>query len=562
MINDDLLENDVVTLDVVTKYAKEIVEGQIIAGQKVILACKRHLNDLNRQNTDDFPYVWDYEKAEKVFKFFGFLKHVEGEFAGQIIKLADFQAFIIGSIFGWVHKDTRKRRFRKSYVQVARKAGKSLMEGGTGLYMQTGDGEYGAQIFSAATKREQAQLVYNIAKNMVYQSPELRKRLKPTRDAITYKEKNSKFIALAKDTKSLDGFNPHLGIIDEYHAHTTSEMYDVLVSGMGQRSQPLLMIITTAGFDLNSPCYKEYEYLSGVLEGIYKNENYFIYIAELDEDDDIKDESTWIKANPILNTTPQMMDFLRQQLQEALDKPELMRSFLTKNMNKWVDMNDIAGYIPLNKWRKCFSSNMPDTRGQQVYIGVDLSAKLDLTSLSFEFKIDDKYIVFSHSFMPQEKLEEKRKKDKVPYDLWVKQGWITTTPRAVIDYRFVKQYMLDEVKKNDWIIKEICIDPWNSSQFITELDNYTTVEIQQILNVLSLPTKDFREQVYMGNVIHIGNPVLEWAINNAVLKIDQNENIQLDKKKARERIDPIAAVINAHTRCMEANQNNYEFYVM
>ncbi|HHW13483.1 MAG TPA: terminase large subunit [Firmicutes bacterium] len=537
--------------DPVTQYAQEAVAGRVVVGLRVRQACERHLKDLERQGTDDFPYVFDQAKAERAFKFFGFCRHVKGMLAGKPIELQDWQKFIVGSIFGWVHRDTGLRRFRKAYVQVGRKNGKSTILSGIGLYMLMADGEWGAEVYATATKHDQARIVYDAARIMASRSPDLLKRLEPGKAETIHPATESKFMPLSKDTKSLDGLNPHLGIIDEYHAHQTSEMYDVIVSGMGQRSQPLLFVITTAGFDLASPCYEEYTYCCKLMDGILENEQYFAYIAQLDAEDSPQDESAWVKANPLLASTDEGMAYLRSELQAALDVPSKMRNFLTKNLNQWVDQKE-DGYMPMEKWRAC-KGEIPDIRGRECYIGVDLSAKIDLTSVGFEFPLENGgFVVLSHSFMPEETVAQKRKTDKVPYDAWIRQGFITETPGAVVDYQFIRQYIKDQVAEHGWVVREVCVDPWNATQFAQDLqtDGFTVVEIIQGIRTLSEPTKHFREMALAGKIVHDGNPVLNWAMSNAVTRQDHNQNIMLDKQKARDRIDPVAALINAHVRAM------------
>jgi phage terminase large subunit-like protein len=537
--------------DKVTRYALDVTSGRIVAGLRVKQACERHLRDLERQGTKGFPYIFDPSKAERVFAFFGFCRHVKGKFAGQSIELTGWQQFIVGSVFGWVHQDTGLRRFRKAYVQVGRKNGKSTMLSGLGLYMLMADSEFGAEVYATATKSDQAKIVYDAARIMASRSPDLLKRLEPGKAETIHLATESKFMPLSKDTKSLDGLNPHLGIIDEYHAHLDSSMYDVIVSGMGQRTQPLLFVITTAGFDLDRPCYEEYTYCCKLMDGTLSNEEYFVYIAQLDAEDNPKDESVWIKANPLLATTKEGMAYLRSELQVALDVPSKMRNFLTKNMNQWVDQKE-DGYMPMEKWAAC-DGEIPELRGQDCYVGVDLSAKIDLTSVGFEFPLEDgKYAVLSHSFMPSDTVVAKRKTDKVPYDLWIKQGYITETEGSVVDYDVIAKYIKEQAAANGWVVREICCDPWNSTQFATDMQNdgFVMVEIIQGIKTLSEPTKHFRESVLSGKVIHDGNPVLTWAMSNAVTRQDHNENIMLDKQKARQRIDPVAALMNAHVRAM------------
>ncbi|SDX45366.1 Phage terminase-like protein, large subunit, contains N-terminal HTH domain [Marininema mesophilum] len=538
-------------MDAVTQYANQVVAKEMVAGKWVQLACERHLRDLDRQDTeDDFPYLFDESRAERVFSFFRFCKHTKGKLAGSPIDLDPFQKFILGSIFGWVHHESGLRRYRKAYIQLARKNAKSTILSGVGLYMLMADGEAGAEIYATATKSDQARIIYGDSKVMVNRSRDLSKRLNAQESVIRDPRSNSVFRPLSKDTKTLDGLNPYLGIIDEYHAHPTSEMYDVLVSGMGQRAQPLLFIITTAGFNIHSPCYTEYEYCTKIMESTLDNDQYFVYIAEMDEDDDIGDERTWVKANPLLAQSEEGIAYLKAEYQVALDVPEKMRNFLTKNINKWVDMKE-NGYLSLSKWKDCSEEEPIDLTGRECYIGIDLSRKIDLTSIGFVFPLENgRFVVRSHSFLPEDTLRQKRHTDKVPYDLWVRDQWIAATDGSVVDYRYIMKYIQDQVITHGWKVLEVCFDPYNATHFAQEMEaeGYTVLEIRQGYQTLSEPTKDFRELVLSKKIIHDNNPVLTWAISNAVTRQDHNENIMLDKDKSTNRIDPIAALLNAHVR--------------
>jgi phage terminase large subunit-like protein len=535
----------------------DVVEGRGVVGKYERLACERHLRDLERQGTEEFPYIFDENKASRIYRWFFYCRHVKGAKAGKPIELEPFQLFELGSIFGWVHKDTGLRRFRKAYSRRARKNGKSTQLSGVGLYMLGGDKEIGAEVYCTATKKDQARIVYNDAKVMAVNSPDIKKRLKIRDYTVSHKLTNSIMKPLSKDTKTLDGLNPHLGIIDEYHAHPDDSMYNVLVSGMGQRLQPLLYIITTAGFETeNNACYKEDGYCKKILEGDIVNESYFVLIQELDEEDDIHDPANWIKANPLLASTPEGMAYLQQQHDDAYGSgdPDKIRNFLVKNLNRWVNEKK-DGYMAgaMDKWK---SLAIPQKelyeklKNQTCNVGVDLSKKIDLTSITFEFCIDGRPAVVSHSFIPEDTVEKKRRTDKVPYDMWAKQGWISITPGAVVDYRFITAYIHEMELEHGWKINEICYDPYNATQFANEMtdEGYLMVEIRQGVRTLSEPTKDFRERVLKGEVMHDGNPVLTWALSNAVTKADANENIMLDKSKSTERIDPAAATINAHVR--------------
>ncbi|OTW84232.1 terminase [Bacillus thuringiensis serovar cameroun] len=548
-------------------YCDDVLNGEVVACEKHKQSCKRFLRDIEREGSEDFPYVFNEEKALRFLKWMSLFKHTKGKLAGERIEPHSIQIFVFSNIYGWIHRNTGLRRFKKAYWQVGRKNAKSQSLACVGSYEAMAFGENMSEVYIGATKAEQSKIVWNEIKAQMNGCEDLKGKFNIAYGKIQHTKTDSFISALSKDAgKSGDGLNVQCGIIDEYHAHTTSEIYDVLVSGSGARSNPLMMIITTAGFNLSNPCYRvEYQYVSKILDPNIdiENEEYFVMVNELDKDDEITNPEVWEKANPILCSYEEGRSFLKGELQSALDVPEKMRNYLTKNMNRWVDMKE-NGYMDMQKWKDCKETvELSDLKGLECTVGVDLSAKIDLTSVDFEFKKDDKYIVISHSFMPEDTLHEKRKTDKVPYDLWIQQGWITTTPGAVVDYEFIKKHIKSMEKENKFKIKEICADPWNATQFMQDMeaDGYTMIEIRQGMATLSGPTKDFREQVYQKKVIHNNNPVLNWAVSNAITKQDANENIMLDKSKTTERIDPIAAVINSHVRCMlnsgEMDLNSY-----
>ncbi|ONG65802.1 terminase, partial [Bacillus cereus] len=359
-------------------------------------------------------------------------------------------------------------------------------------------------------------------------------------------------VPLSKEArKTGDGKNPSLGIVDEYHAHETDEIYDVLSSGMVARKEPLMFIITTAGFDLSRPCYREYEYVSDILDPSknVENDDYFVMICELEKNDDIKDESNWIKANPIVATYEEGLEGIRSDLKVALDRPEKMRAFLTKNMNIWVEKKD-NGYMDMSKWKKCEVDNL-DFSGATLWVGGDLSMTTDLTSVGW-VGMDDEgdFIVGQHSFMPEARLKEKMSIDKVRYDLWAEQGYLTLTPGEMVDYTIVESWIENFSKDKE--IQEFDYDKWNALHLAQNLENkgFVCVEIPQRIANLSIPTKTFREKVYEKKVKHNGDPVLFWALNNAVVKMDDQENIMISKKISKNRIDPAAAVLNAFARAM------------
>ncbi|PGR74840.1 terminase large subunit [Bacillus cereus] len=548
------------------QYVYDISDGNILACKKYKWACERFLRDLERTQDDECPFYFDIEQLYDFYEWCKQFKHFKGVLAGQYIELTDFQLFVAANIFCFLIKDTNNRRFLRVFIELARKNAKSQFLALIASYITFLSNQQ-EECYIAGWDRQQSSLVYNDILKQLGACDMLSKKYKDSYGKITHIKSGSTITPLSKEAKKTgDGTNPSLGIVDEYHAHDTSEIYDVIDSGMGARENTLMFIITTAGFNINGPCYKEYKYCSRILDpddlGV-ENDEYFVIICELDKDDNIKDETNWIKANPIVATYEAGMKKLRSDLKVALDNPEKMRSFLTKRMNIWVNRKE-NGYMDMSRWNKCDGViELSELKGMECTVGADLSAKIDLTSVDFEFKKDDNYIVISHSFIPEDTLDEKMKTDKVPYDIWAQQGWITVTPGSVVDYNFVKEYIKTMESDNDFKIKEICADPWNATQFMQDMEaeGYVVVEIRQGMATLSGPTKDFREQVYQKKIIHNNNPVLNWAIGNAVTKQDANENIMLDKSKATERIDPIAAVINSHVRCMlnsgEMDLNSY-----
>ncbi|WP_060788971.1 terminase large subunit [Geobacillus zalihae] len=551
-------------------YSHDVIDGRVIACQKHKWACLRFLRDIEREGTDAFPYIFDETKAMRFLKWMTLFKHTKGVLKGQHIRPHEIQVFVFGNIYGWVHKDTDYRRFKKGYWQVGRKNAKSQSLACVASYEAMAFGESMSEVYIGATKTEQARIVWKETEAMLAGCPELKGKYEVKYGAIHHPKSRSIIRPLSKeDRKTGDGLNPQCGIIDEYHAHETDEIYNILDSGMIARAQPLLMIITTAGTNLNNPCYRsEYQYVSKLLDpnNPVENDQYFAMVNELDKDedgnliDDIKDEKAWLKANPIAASYPEGIENIRAKLKEALEKPDKMDDFLTKNMNVWINKREQA-YISAERWAACGAENLPDISGLDAYVGVDLSATTDLTSVSIEIPLNDgQFVVLSHSFIPEEKLDERVKTDKMPFDQWVRQGWITATPGVVVDYTFVREYIKSIEETYGVLVKEICYDKYNARHLMQELEaeGFTTIEIPQGIRYLTEPTKNFRTKVFEKKIIHNQNPVLTWAVGNAVTRKDAQENIMLDKSKSTDRIDPLAALINAHARAMFANAESVD----
>ncbi len=530
------------------EYSRKVLNGDIPGCIEHKWACQRFLFDLERENTDEFPYIFDEARGERFLDWMRLFKHRKGVLAGQYIDPHIIQKFIFGNVYGWILRDTEYRRFKKSYWQVGRKNAKSQSLGGVGSYDASAFGEPFAEVYCAATKKDQAKLVWDEIEGMILGNEDLRDRFKIAYGTITHLKSGSIIKPLSKeDRKTGDGTSPSCFIIDEYHAHETSEIYDIGDSGQGARPQPLLFIITTAGFELDHPCYRvEYQYVRQILDpdNPITNDEYFVMINSLDEGDDITDERNWEKANPILASYPEGINYLRRQLKVALDVPEKMRNFLTKNI--WIDQKQ-GGYMPLSKWNECKAKKLPDLTGRDVYIGVDLSKKIDLTSVGFVFPMDYGYHVKQHSFIPEDALRERQAKDRVPYQLWMEKKWLSDTPGAVVDFSHIEDWIARTVEEEGWNPVLLCYDPYGATQFAQNMEakGFKTVEIRQGYQTLSEPTKEFRDQTYSEKITHEGDELLTWAIGNAIIEMAENESIRLSKRKSRERIDPIAAIITA-----------------
>lgn len=546
-------------MDRTTKYAKQVLSDNIIAGLLVKLACRKHMEDIKNSKKKTFEFFFDVDEAERAIDFFGFCKHSKGEWAGKVLELELWQCFIVGSVYGWKHKKTKLRRFKKAYVQVARKNGKSTLMAGIGLYSLLADGEQGAEVYSAATKKDQARIIFDEAKRMVKSSDSIQKYVEVLRNNMNVLTTNSKFEPLSSDENSLDGLNVSCGLIDELHAHKSSGVWDVLDTATSARKQPIIWAITTAGFNRESICYKMYEQCINILKGTSEVHDTFSYIAQIDKDDDWREPSCWTKANPNLNVSVNIDDLL-SKCKNAIETPSWQNNFLCKHLNVWT--NQSTRWMDPFKWNECPVQEVDLSIKRSCIVGIDASATTDLTSVNFEFELENGMtFMYSHSFMPEDKVLEAEKRDNVPYSTWIKQGYITATPGTTVDYDWIEAYIEDKAKV--WSIQEICHDPWNTTQLANNLSNkgFVMVEIRQGYRTLSEPTKDIMRKVLNKTLVHNNNPVLTWAINNVVATTDPAGNIKPDKSKCTFRIDPAMAMIISHVRGMlkpEKKQSVYE----
>lgn len=439
--------------DPVTEFALKVVDGEIFTCSFVRQVCKRHLRDLEEKK----DFFFDTDDAEHAIRFFGFLRHSKGEWAGQRFELQPWQEFIIGSIFGW-KKGDGTRRFRTAYIEIPRKNGKSTLAAGIGLYLMLADGEFGAEVYSAATKKDQARIVWEEAANMAASSPFLRDRV------VVYRGKGnmnfpltlSKFEPLGADADTLDGLNIHGAIIDELHAHKTRAVWDVLETATAARRQPLIFAITTAGVNQNSICFELHEYAGGILKNTISDDTFFAFISTIDDGDDWADPVSWRKANPNFGITVKEDD-LKRKAEKALKLPAHQNSFKRLHLNIWTQQ--AQRWIDLAVWDKqAWGRAKHDTenrvdeeklRGRPCFGGLDLSSVSDITAFILVFPYDDdpeEIDVLCRFWVPEEKLSDSSNRYRDLYRLWAQEGFLFITPGNAIDYGFIKKKSLKTPK--------------------------------------------------------------------------------------------------------------------
>lgn len=510
-------------------------------GRYTYLACERHLRDLKTGHERGLSF--NERVAGAAVRFYSFLTHNKGKWAGQPLTLEPWQQFIIASLFGWKRADGT-RRFRESYLEVARKNGKSTFSSGVGLQLLTVDNEAGAEIYTAATKEKQARIVFGDACNMAKKSTQLLKKIKVQKNAIFSPSTLSKMVPMSSEAQTEDGLNPHGIIIDEYHAHPNDELYSVLKSATGARTQPLLSIITTAGFLKQGPCALLRRANIGILEQKWDDDAYFVIIYALDDGDDWQDESTWVKANPNLGVSVPLV-YLQEQHRAAVRLVSQQTNFKTKHLNLWTDSSEV--WLPHELWMLgAQGTTLGELPGRPAWGGLDLAKTRDISSFVLIFpKEGGQFDVLCWFWVPEDKVDERTKKDSVPYRQWVEEGYLIATPGNVTDYEFIKAEI--RAACDLYQVQMIDFDPWNSSQLVIDLTNegMPMQPLRQGFASLSAPTVELENLVADTKVHHYGNPVLAWMCGNVVLQRDAAGNIKLDKGKSKEKIDGMAALVNA-----------------
>ncbi len=570
----------------VSVYAKQVTQGRLhdLCNPYEIMACQRHLDDLKRQGTDEFPYVFDTTRADRILNWFGVCIQARGVEAGQPVTLQPWQIFDMGCVYGWVHKDTGARRFNRIYSKRGRGCFKSTENSCKGLYHMCADAiyppyqpekavfEWQPEVECAAVDRGQALRVLNDAKEIARRSPQIKRRLHiPRVNPIVHRTRGGYMRALSKNTDNKDSGAPSYFVLDEYHAHRTSEIFDVGLNSFGKRPQPLLDCITTAGDDANSkPCYTEELYVKRVLEDpSVHDETYFVMIREVPHGTDPHDKSKWCWASPALRYPNEYSSYLLNQIETEYNAayssgdPEKIRKFLTRRLCQW-QTGSVNRYLDEHCMDLLRAAMVPPeefaalTDGRYCYCGFDLGKRIDLSGVAAVFPLDDGRVAFRlHGFMPEQGAERHEHTDRVPYRDWARDGYCTLTPGAVTDNSYVYSWICAGEHDHKWKVEEIDYDGHNATDLAIEIGKHRNnedfcVEVSQSCSGQNLAVKTFRELLLTGKVVIEYNPLAIWCFANAVEIKNNFGDLRLSKrhKDDSERIDPVAAAMTAFSRAL------------
>ena len=489
-------------------------------------------------------YYFDKSAAKKAVGFIEtFITHTKGEMSGKPFLLEDWQKKIVSDLFGWKNKKTDLRKYRTAYIQIGRKNGKSTLASALALYMLFADDERGSEIYSAAGDRQQAGIVHEIAKGMIVANPELSKRSKVYRNSIVNESKGNFYQAISSDSKTKHGFNANCIIFDELHTQPNRDLWDTLTTSVGSRRQPLTIAITTAGYDRNSICHEIYKYAQQVDNQSVKDETFYSCIYEAEMDDDITDEDVWKKANPNYGVSLKK-NYMEIESQRAVDVPSYQNTFKRLMLNIWTD--SVSVWIPNNEWMECHQEfDYSTLEGKECWGGLDLASTRDISAFVLLFKVDEKYIVLPHLFIPEENAKKRSERDGVDYVTWKNQGHIIATDGDVADYNFIKEKINELSKK--YRIQSIAYDRWNASQLVIDLQNdgANMDPFGQGFVSMSAPTKELEKLIIGKQIIHNDNPCMNWMLSNVAIQEDPAGNIKIAKNKSKEKVDGMVALVMA-----------------
>lgn len=526
-------------------YAESVVSGKQLAGLHVRLACERHINDLKHGKERGLHF--DTAAADLAFRFFRLLRFTKGRWAGKPFELQPWQHFFIGSIFGWLTQDGL-RRFREAHLEVARKNGKTETAAAIALKLLAADGEGGAEVYCLATKRDQSRITFDVAKQLASRSPQVSKVLRRMKAAVLHNQTGSKLVPLASDSDSLDGLNVHGAIKDELHAWKSRDLWDVIDTATGARSQPLGVSTTTAGFNRRSIWWERRELGTKLLEGVsgFENDEFLPLIYTLDHDDDWQDEDVWIKGNPSLGVTVKIEE-MRKRAAEAKQSPAAQFPFRRLRLDQPTET--VTRWLNMARWRECADPISEDKLfGRPCFGGLDLSQTTDLTAFALLFppaEADPFYRLLVRHWLPIEQIEERELNDKVPYRQWADGNRLTLTAGNWVDYETVKQQIVADHQR--FRIITIAYDSRFAPSIIQQL---MTMDIDckpqgQGFYGLNTGTKEFHRMVLARELRHQGCPLLEYEAESTAVEVDSAGNQKPSKSKSNFRIDGIAASVNA-----------------
>lgn len=544
------------------KYARDVVGGRILACSYVKAACARHLNDVKASKAKSYPFRFDRDLAERACRFIQLLPHTKGEWArgNQRIQLEPWQLFLFASVYGWVRKKDKTRRYREVYVEVPRKNGKSIIAAGAGLYAFCADNEYGAEVYCGATSEKQAWEVFRPALKMARRLPNLRKRfgIVPWAKKLERTD-GSVFEPVIGDPG--DGSSPSMAIVDEYHEHHDSRLYDTMITGMGARAQPLMWVITTAGYDIAGPCHEMRDRVAEMLDGVTRDDELFGIVYTIDKGDDWTTDEALIKANPNAGVSVKL-DYLRSQQARAVARARYANQFKTKHLNVWVTSRE--GFFNMEQWAACADPTLSieQFRGEECVLAFDLARKLDMNSMArlFTRVIDDKVHYYSISprfWVPEDTAfdnEDRRLAERF-------QGWITSrhldaTDGSEVDYREILECAKEANLETP--ARESPIDPHGAANLSHQLDDEGLTPITTVQNYTNMsdPMKELEAAIVSGRFHHDGHPIMTWCVGNVVAKYlpGNDDVVRPIKQGAHNKIDGAVALIMAIGRAMAAAQ--------
>lgn len=542
--------------DAATDYALRVQSGETLAGPWVRLAAQRHLNDLERGPGRGL--VWHPARAQHAIDFIQCLRHYQGKHAGKRFILSAHQRFIVGSVFGWYSGE--QRRFRVAYVEVGKGDGKTPLAAAMALYALVADGESGAEVYSAATSKDQAAICFTDAKQFVLASPALMNRLAVGGANLAYLATASYFRPVSAEGRGLDGKRPHFVVVDELHEHPDGVVVEKMRAGTKGRTRACIFEITNSGHNEESVCWEHHDYSIKIVQGVLENDTWFAFVASLDKKDDpLNDESCWVKANPNLGQSV-TWEYLREQVREAKEIPSKRGLVLRLNFCRWTETSE--SWLELEHWDQC-AHPVDETalQGRECFAGLDLASVSDFAACAYVFPPVEEsglWELVLRLWLPEAAVQKIRAAGKLKIDSWIEEGLVTVTPGNVTDYKVIRAAIKRDREELRFNVKEMAVDRWNSLQLVTDLqeDGLTVSWFGQGYASMSAPCKEL-ERLYMNHKLaHGGHKVLRWMATNVVARRDPAANIKFDREKVKNKIDGMVAVVMALGRAVSPHDED------